>query len=127
MRTDLLPPSAKFQSEILPAAEEYLADPLNERRANNLARAIDHHLDWTFEYYFHGDRSRLMGSTTLQEFRQKLIALCPELQMMWDLSDAAHHRFLTRPATPARVVVTSSMAYSLQGDALRVAGYDRPF
>jgi len=127
MSTNLLSPSARFQSEIQPAMDEYLADPLSERRANNLARAIDHHLDWTFAYYDRGDRSRLMGASNLSDFRQKLFALCPELRMMWDLSDAAHHRFLDRPATPARVVVVSSMAYSTQDSTLFVADYDRPF
>ena len=127
MRTDLLPPSAKFQSEIVPALDDYLADPLSERKANNLARALDHHLDWTFEYYARGDRSRLMGATDLPGFRRMLFAQCSSLRMMWDLSDAAHHRFLDRPATPARVVVTSSAAYDLQGSALLVPDYGRPF
>jgi hypothetical protein len=107
--------------------DEYFADPLNERKADGLARAIDHHLDWTFEYYDRGDQSRLMGATTVSEFRQKLFALCPELRMMWDLSDAAHHRILDRPATPERVVVVSSMAYSTQDGTLFVPNYDRPF
>jgi hypothetical protein len=129
MSTNLTPPSAKFQSEIAPAQEEYLADPLNERKANNLARAIDHHLDWTFEYYHRegGDRSRLMGASDLWDFRRKLFDLCPELRMMWDLSDAAHHRILDRPATPERVVVVSSMAYSTQDGTLLVPDYARQF
>jgi len=46
---------------------------------------------------------------------------------MWDLSDAAHHRFLDRRATPERVVVVSSMAYSTQDSALFVPRHDRPF
>jgi hypothetical protein len=107
--------------------EEYLSDPLSERKANNLARAIDHHLEWTFQYYEQGDRSRLMGASNLSDFRQKLFAACPELRMMWDLSDAARHRFLTRRATPERVVVVSSMAYSTQDGTLFVPNYDRPF
>jgi len=127
MSTDLTPPSARFRSRILPSWDEYLADPQNERRADSLAHALDHHLDWTFEYYTDGDRSRLMGVTTLKEFRQKLFAQCPALQMMWDLSDAAHHRFLNRPSTPARVVVVSSMAYDTQDNELRVPNYGRPF
>jgi hypothetical protein len=68
----LTPPSARFQSEIQPAWEEYLSDPLVERKANNLARAIDHHLDWTFSYYAEVDRSRLMDATDLPGFRQKV-------------------------------------------------------
>src|SRR5262249_3776607 len=45
MTNNLLSPSARFRSDIQPAWDEYLSDPLNERKANNLARAIDHHLD----------------------------------------------------------------------------------
>jgi hypothetical protein len=127
MSANLTPPSARFRSEILPAWEEYLADPLSERRANNLARAIDHHLEWTFHYYDRRDELRLMGATTLSRFRQKVFDLCPGLQMMSDLSDAAHHRFLNRPATPERVVVVSSMAYSTQDSTLLVPRYGRPF
>ena len=97
---------------------------LVERKANNLARAIDHHLDWTFKYYDQVDRSRLMGATNLDGFRQKVFGLCPELQMMRDLSDAAHHRFLTRSSA---VVVTSSAAYSVQNSALLVPDYARAF
>jgi len=120
----LTSPSARFQSEIEPAWKEYLSDPLVERKANNLARAIDHHLDWTFTYYDQVDRSRLMGATNLDGFRQKVFGLCTELQMMRDLSDAAHHRFLTRSSA---VVVTSSAAYSVQNSALLVPDYARAF
>jgi hypothetical protein len=121
---NLLPPSARFRSEIQPAWEEYLSDPLVERKANNLARAIDHHLNWTFEYYSQVDQSRLMGAINLSGFRQKVFGLCPELRMMWDLSDAAHHRFLARSSA---VVVTSSAAYSVQNSALLVSNYGSPF
>jgi hypothetical protein len=117
-------PSARFLSEIQPAWQEYLSDPLVERKANNLARAMDHHLDWTFSYYNQVDRSRLMGATSLDGFREKVFGLCPELQMMRDLSDAAHHRFLTRSSA---VVVTSSAAYSFQNGALLVPDYGRSF
>src|SRR5215831_8946314 len=41
-------------------------------------------------------------------------AQCSELQIMNDLSDAAHHRFLTWPNNPPRVVVQASAAFSLQ-------------
>jgi hypothetical protein len=120
----LTSPSARFQSEIEPAWNEYLSDSLVERKANNLARAIDHHLDWTFTYYDQVDRSRLMGATNLEGFRQKLFGLCPELKMMRDLSDAAHHRFLRRSSA---VVVTSSAAYSVQNGALLVPDYGGAF
>jgi hypothetical protein len=120
----LTAPSERFRTEIQPAWEEYLSNPLVERKANNLASAVDHHLDWTFEYYNQVDQLRLMGATDLAGFRQKIFGLCPELRMMRDLSDAKHHRFLTRKSA---VVVTSSSAYSAQNNTLLVPSYGRSF
>ncbi|MFZ1883261.1 MAG: hypothetical protein WAU53_06570 [Rhodoplanes sp.] len=122
----LLKPSEVFQVEVEPAFTEYLADLLNERRAKYVARAIDHHLDWTYEYYERVDKSRLLNTGSLRTFRFELFSRCPELQIMWDISDAAHHRFLTRPGI-ARVVTTASDAFAVQTDELWINGYDRPF
>jgi hypothetical protein len=55
----LLKPSEMFRAEIEPAFAEYRADRLSERRAKYVARAIDHHLDWTHAYYKSVDRSRV--------------------------------------------------------------------
>jgi hypothetical protein len=125
----LLKPSERFRSEVDPAFKEYLSDSLSERRANNIARALDHHLDWTYEYYARGDRSRLPGDGSLATFRQNAFASCPVvLQMMHDLSDASHHRILTRPSKPSRIVVVSSAAYAVQDcGELWVNGYETPF
>jgi hypothetical protein len=120
-------PSEHFSLEIEPAFTEACADPLSERRANALARAIDHHLNWTYEYYCVEDPARLLGARDVKTFRRKLIDLCPPLQMMSDLSDAAHHRFLTRPSEPPRIIQSSTAAYSDHGTALWVNGYDSPF
>jgi hypothetical protein len=123
----LLKPSERFRSEVDPAFKEYLSESLSERRANNIARALDHHLDWTYEYYARGDRSRLPGDCSLATFRQEAFASCPALKMMHDLSDASHHRFLTRQSKPPRTVVVSSAAYAVQDCDLWVSGYERPF
>jgi hypothetical protein len=50
MNSGLTKPSERFIEEIEPALADYIKEPLSERLANNLARAIDHHLDWTFDY-----------------------------------------------------------------------------
>ena len=114
MTNGLIKPSEQFQQEIQPALDDYLKDPLSERLAKNLARAIDHQVDWTFEYYQKNDRSRLNGARDVKSFRRQLVTQCSELQIMNDLSDAAHHRFLTWPNNPPRVVVQSSAAFSLR-------------
>jgi hypothetical protein len=96
MNSGLTKPSERFIEEIEPALADYIKEPLSERLANNLARAIDHHLDWTFDYYRKVDPSRLNGAGDEKSFRRQLFPQCSQLRMMNDLSDAAHHRFLTR-------------------------------
>jgi hypothetical protein len=125
----LLKPSERFRTEIKPAFADYLADVLSERLATNLARAIDHHLDWTYEYHLNGDQSRLLGAKDVKAFRRAVFGQCPELEIMWDISDAAHHRFLTRPARPGvtRTVPASSDALTVQADELWVKHFNRPF
>ena len=51
----LLKTSEQFASEIEPAFAECSADPFSVRRANNLARALEHHVDWTYEDYSRED------------------------------------------------------------------------
>jgi hypothetical protein len=122
MSNGLIKPSEQFQRQIQPALDDYLRDPGSERLANNLARAVDHQVDWTFEYYKQNNPSRLNGASDVRSFRRQLLKQCPELQMMNDLSDAAHHRFLTWPSDPPRITVESSSAYSLNSSAPGGAG-----
>jgi|SRR6516164_3081181 hypothetical protein len=123
----LTKPSELFQQKIEPAFADYARDSLSERRANDLARALDHHADWTFEYYKQIDPSRLEGATDVKKFRRNLISQCPDLAIMNDLSDADHHRFLDRPNDPPRVVAISTAAYSVQAGVLNVAPSQAPF
>jgi hypothetical protein len=125
--SEFLKPSERFRQEIEPAFADYLENPLSMRYANNLARAIDHQADWTYEYYARIDSSRLKGASDVKSFRRNLLVQCPQLQMMNDLSDAAHHRVLTRKNDPPRVVAVSTAAYSEQSGALHVPNYETPF
>jgi hypothetical protein len=131
MTNGLIKPSAQFQREIQPALDDYLTDVGSERLANNLARAIDHHVDWTFEYYKRTDPRRLNGANDPKSFRRQLLGECPGLAIMNDLSDAAHHRFLDRPNDPARITVTSTAAYSQVNSAggvqLYIQATQKPF
>jgi len=99
---------------------------LDERLAKNAARAVDHHLDWTFEYYSKVDSTRLLGANDLNGFREKVFAQCSELRMMNDLADAAHHRFLTRKPE-SRIITTSTDAFESREDTLWVLHFDRSF
>jgi len=123
MTNGLTKPSERFRQEIQPALDEYVQTP-SERLANNLAKAIDHHVDWTFEYYRRTDPSRLNGAEDVKSFRRQLLQQCPELATMNDLSDAAHHRFLERPNDPRRVTVTSTAAYSWQANPAQPGGVE---
>jgi hypothetical protein len=127
MTNRLTYPSERFRENIEPALAEYLKNPLSKRSANNLARDLDHHSDWAFEYYKQNDRSRLNGATDVKTFRRQLYGQCPELRMMNDLSDASHHRFLNRRSNPQRIVTASTAAYSVKDGALYVPNYETHF
>jgi hypothetical protein len=127
MTSGLIKPSEQFNQEIAPALDDYIKNPLSERLANSLARAIDHQLAWTFEYYNAIDPSRLYGAKNEKALRVTLSSDCEELRMMNDLSDAAHHRFLTRKNDPPRIVEASTSAYYVEAGALYVRKYNRPF
>src|SRR5262249_5047989 len=81
MTNGLIKPSEQFHQEIQPALDDYLKNPLSERLAKNLARAIDHQVDWTFEYYQQNDRSRLNGARDVKSFRRQLVTQCSELPL----------------------------------------------
>jgi hypothetical protein len=46
----LTKPSEVFRQKVAPAYKDYLDDPANEFRANNLATALNDHANWTYEY-----------------------------------------------------------------------------
>jgi len=121
--SSLTKPSEMFQRDVEPALDDYLKEPLSERRANILAAALDHHLDWTYEYLKAGDQTRL----GLKDFRRSRIAECPDLQMMNDLSDSKHHRVLDRNNDPPRTVKLSTAAYKVENGQLHVPQYGKAF
>ena len=70
----LIKPSENFPEEIEPALAEYLKDPRCKRLANNLARAVDHHLTWTYEYYTEVNPTRLSGLSNEKEGEPLLLS-----------------------------------------------------
>jgi len=121
-------PSELFRERIDVAYQDYLRDPTSKFRADILASALNNQIEWTFKYYKQeGDKHKLRGATTLKEFRQTVFNDCPDLQLIWDLADAAKHRFLDRPSEPPRVVATSTAAYVVEGNDLRVGPDNRLF
>lgn len=118
----MLKPSEIFQNEVLPAYSDFKTHPLDERLAKNAARAVDHHLDWVYEYYKINNQARLLGHKKLKPFRQEVFKSCGELKIMWDISDAAHHRFLTRDLH-LRTVTTSTNSFTVKDEVLIVQGY----
>jgi hypothetical protein len=123
----LVKPSEKLSGDVEPALADYLQLPSSERLANNLARAINDQLEWTYVYYSRVDTTRLMGAKDLGDFRRALFLQCPDLKTMWDLSDAAKHRFLTRPSSPPRTTLESTAAFIDGGGDLLLAATNRPF
>jgi hypothetical protein len=122
----LVKPSENFRDEVEAAALEYFAQPSSVRHANNAARAVDHHLDWTFEYYARTDQTRLAAYPKHCAFREEMFRRCSALRIMWELSDAAHHRFLEPRKTP-RLVRGSTDAYWDMGTDLWVPDHNVMF
>ena len=115
-----------FQQKIWPAYEEYLAHPGDKRLATVLAGALNNQLEWTFKYYKAADLSRLCGASGLQQFREIIYRLCPDLSMMKDLADADKHRVL-RPDARRRLFYSSQALYVKRECGLWVNGYEKPF
>lgn len=104
-------PAENFDADVWPNYQDYMADIGSERKAKNVAYAVGHFHEWVFHYYRHHDPSRLYGKTNPTEFRDHIIDnLCPELQILCDISDASKHRFLTRHLEK-RIVTTSTEAF----------------
>jgi len=124
--SELTKPSEIFRENVEPALNEYLQNPLSKRHANNLAAALDRHLEWTCKYYEQVNPSRLNGAT-LASFRSDLLNQNRPLHVMSDLADAADHRFLTYRRNPPRVVTSSTAAYYEEAGILYVQGFNSPF
>jgi hypothetical protein len=122
----LTKPSEILRERVEPALKEYLEEPLSERRANILAKELDAHLEWTYEYCKQTDPSRL-DVATLTSFRTDLLKQHRALHVMSDLADCARHRFLDRPRDPPRVVKSSTSAYYEEAGVLHVQGFNSPF
>jgi hypothetical protein len=54
------------------------------------------------------------------DFRRHRFAECPDLKIMWDLADAWKHRIPDRDSNPPRTVESSTGAYYVEGNDLRV-------
>ncbi len=119
----LTKPSVRYHEYVQPQCEEFLNDPFARWKADNAAKALNEHLEWTYKYVQQHDPSRLPGDGSITEFREEVFSHCPEARTMWDLADAAKHRFLTRNAA-VRIVRSSSDAYDEEEDGLAVPGYD---
>jgi hypothetical protein len=100
-------PSERLRENVEPAVSEYLQNPLSRRHANALAGALNDHLEWTYKYYQQVNPSRLDGAT-LRSFRTDLLKQHRSLQVMSDLADAAHHRYLDRAHVQGRIWNTTA-------------------
>jgi hypothetical protein len=122
----LTKPSEIFCQKVAPAYNDYLGDPTNEFRANNLAAAVNDHANWTYEYD-NRQKGAHQPSGNLASFRRRLFEDCPDLRVMWDLADAAKHRFLDKDSNPPRTVRASTAAFVPEGNDLRVVGSEKLF
>jgi hypothetical protein len=62
------------------------------------AHAVYSQLEWVYRYYVStGGTHRLKGATDVGQFRERVFAECPELEILWHAADASKHRDLTHP------------------------------
>jgi len=120
-------PSEIFRQRVEPAYSDYLQNPRSEYHANNLAGALNYHLEWTYKYLKAVDPQRLHFDATLGSFRTDLLTQHRPLHVMCDLADAAQHRELEFERKPARVVTLSTDAYYEKDGVLHVQGFNTPF
>ena len=90
---------AFFNLIALPNVREFEATP-NVHSALNAAWALCHICEWRWH--------ELGTAEKLSDFRQRVCALCPELQQLRDITDAAKHRGVSRDSHGVKKVSTAS-------------------
>ena len=115
----MLTPRAHFEKDVRPPCQAYFADPTAGWRAKAAAQAINNFSEWTFLYYTSHDPARLQGATGLGQFKTKHASACREFRIVWDLAEAAKHRFLTTHLR-SRIVTTSTGAWTDNNKTLEI-------
>ena len=64
----LTKPSVIFRERVVPAYSDYLKAPLSERRANNLAEALNNTVKWTYLYLNEVDPARALTALPWHRF-----------------------------------------------------------
>ncbi len=122
-------PDEWFLSHVLPNYDEYLADPLCERRARSAAIAAHHFVDIVFEYYKSIEPARIGNAATKKKFSETLGNDDEHRAMaaLRDVADASKHHTLDR-TRETRMVYMSTDAIAQVEDRLVIKGeWNRDF
>ena len=112
-------PRQHFENDVKPACEAYFSDSTAQWKAKAAAQALNNFVEWTFLYFRENDPPRLLGFTKLSDFKTFHVSHCREFQIVWDLAEAAKHRFLTSKLAQ-RVVTTSTGGWAEKSDTLEI-------
>lgn len=112
-------PRKHFEIDVRPACEAYFADSTSQWKAKAAAQAINNFAEWTFHYYSKSDVARLNGAATVGQFKTMHANLCREFRVVWDLAEAAKHRYLT-DHLEQRVVTTSTDSWAKKENTLEI-------
>jgi hypothetical protein len=112
-------PRQHFETDVRPPCEAYFADATSQWKAKAAAQAINNFAEWTCEYFKKNDPARLLGAKSAKQYRTIHAKACPAFRIVWDLADAAKHRFLTQ-RIDGRVVTTSTGAWADGVETLQI-------
>jgi len=91
-------PRQFFNNHVKPNYEEWLTDPLNERRAKNAVADANNMTARVFHYWRDRDPTKVYNTTSERAYRDALAAReCRDFGLLRDVADTHKHVHLDRP------------------------------
>src|SRR5437660_519105 len=100
----MMTPQQYLAEVVEPNYDEFRASP-SLRRAINAATTTYHFYERLYWYFKEHNPGQLGGTRTEYEFRDYLIALHPDLRLLWDMADSVKHQRLRERKGPTPRVV----------------------
>jgi hypothetical protein len=115
----VLTPRKHFEIDVRPPCEAYFQDSTSQWKAKAAAQAISNFAEWTFHYFEKNEPQKLFGTKGVGDYKTYHASACPSFRIVWDLADAAKHRFLTRHLEQ-RIVTTATGGWAETADTLEI-------
>ena len=122
-------PAEWFNDDVWPNYQEYVANPLDERRARNAAISARHFPERVYHYYKAHDLSCLHETKSPAAFLNYLAINhgCPELQILQEVADLSKHHFSDEKHAGSRLVTAATDAIYFDERELYIRGWNRRF